>query len=637
MATTGLDLEKLSKEAKEVFKLIKDKKHFLLSGGAGSGKTYSLVEILRALINDSPSVNIACITYTNAAVSEIEDRVLHDNLHVSTIHDFLWDNIKNFQFEIKKTLIELINDPEQNIINSSDKEMVDDSFFDDCELIQYKEYVRIANGIISHDEVIVLATKMFEKYERLCSIVKDKYPFIFVDEYQDTNPMVVKILLEYMEKSNKSNVVGFFGDAMQSIYDGSVGNLDMYTKSEPPIVYEVFKKQNRRNPLQVINLANLIRTDGLEQQPSDDQSAPNMDKNGKVKQGEIKFLYSTSDSLKPVRQHLGWDFNCATSVKELNLTHSLIADKANFPELMRIYDKDKILEYIRNKVKKPLVENEPEYDSTGKTLAQVLEHVGNPNPTPTQRTYIENNPKYFELAKSLPYDHISKLYVDKDQLLDDKKNYVGDDSKPNSNRDDIIKHLFKIENCIRLYESKKFNQFIKATDYSILSVNDKVKLNEAIQSFQIDEDISIGKVIELAHELGLVIKDDKVERFVTDRYYVYKQVCDVKYQEFRNVFDYLEGFLPFSTQHKTKGSEFSNVLVMLDNGKWNQYNFKYLFERNGTDSVKKRSEKIFYVCCTRAKEKLAVFFPNPTLKTVETALEWFGENNVVNLDERLMD
>lgn len=637
MATTGLDLEKLSKEAKEVFKLIKDKKHFLLSGGAGSGKTYSLVEILRALINDSPSVNIACITYTNAAVSEIEDRVLHDNLHVSTIHDFLWDNIKNFQFEIKKTLIELINDPEQNIINSSDKEMVDDSFFDDCELIQYKEYVRIANGIISHDEVIVLATKMFEKYERLCSIVKDKYPFIFVDEYQDTNPMVVKILLEYMEKSNKSNVVGFFGDAMQSIYDGSVGNLDMYTKSEPPIVYEVFKKQNRRNPLQVINLANLIRTDGLEQQPSDDQSAPNMDKNGKVKQGEIKFLYSTSNSLKPVRQHLGWDFNCATSVKELNLTHSLIADKANFPELMRIYDKDKILEYIRNKVKKPLVENEPEYDSTGKTLAQVLEHVGNPNPTPTQRTYIENNPKYFELAKSLPYDHISKLYVDKDQLLDDKKNYVGDDSKPNSNRDDIIKHLFKIENCIRLYESKKFNQFIKATDYSILSVNDKVKLNEAIQSFQIDEDISIGKVIELAHELGLVIKDDKVERFVTDRYYVYKQVCDVKYQEFRNVFDYLEGFLPFSTQHKTKGSEFSNVLVMLDNGKWNQYNFKYLFERNGTDSVKKRSEKIFYVCCTRAKEKLAVFFPNPTLKTVETALEWFGENNVVNLDERLMD
>ncbi|WP_399424862.1 UvrD-helicase domain-containing protein [Vibrio campbellii] len=637
MATTGLDLEKLSKEAKEVFKLIKDKKHFLLSGGAGSGKTYSLVEILRAVINDTPSVNIACITYTNAAVTEIEDRVLHDNLHVSTIHDFLWDNIKNFQFEIKQTLIELINDPEQKAINSPDKKIVDHDFFDDCDIIKYKEYVKIANGIISHDEVIVLATKMFDKYERLCSILKDKYPFIFVDEYQDTNPMVVKVLLEYMEKSKKQNVVGFFGDAMQSIYNGSIGNLDIYTKSEPPLVYEVTKKQNRRNPLQVINLANLIRTDGLEQQPSDDQSAPNMDKNGKVKQGEIKFLYSISNSLETVRQHLGWDFNCGTSVKELNLTHNLIAEQANFPELMRIYDKDKILEYIRDKVRKPLAESEPEYDSTGKTLAQVLEHVGHPNPTPTQNTYIENNRGYFEFAKSLPFDQISKLYVDKDQLLDDKKNYVGDDSKPNSNRDDLIRHLFKIENCIRLYDSKNFNQFIKATDYSIVSVHDKVQLNDAIQAFQINEDISIGKVIDLAHELGLVIKDDRVEKYATDRPYVYKQVCDVKYQEFRNVFDYLEGFLTFSTQHKTKGSEFSNILILLDNGKWNQYNFKYLFERDGTDSVRQRSEKIFYVCCTRAKEKLAVFFPNPTQKTVKTALEWFGEDNVVNLDERFMD
>ncbi|EDP60837.1 UvrD-helicase domain-containing protein [Vibrio sp. AND4] len=637
MATTELDLDKLSKEAKEVFKLIKDKKHFLLSGGAGSGKTYSLVEILRAVINDTPSVNIACITYTNAAVSEIEDRLSHDNLHVSTIHDFLWNNIKNFQFEIKQTLIELINDPEQTVINSSDKKMVDQSFFDDCDIIKYKEYVKIVNGIISHDEVVVLATKMFEKYERLCSIVKDKYPYIFVDEYQDTNPMVVKVLLEYMERSNKPNVVGFFGDAMQSIYDGSVGNLDIYTKSEPPTVYEVIKKQNRRNPLQVINLANLIRTDELVQEPSDDQSAPNMDNNGKVKQGEIKFLYSTSDNLKTVRQHLGWDFNCSTTVKELNLTHNLIAVQANFPELMRIYDKDKILEYIRDKVRKPLAENEPEYDSTGKTLAQVLEHVGNPNPTPAQNTYIDNHYECFELAKSLPFDQLSKLYVNKDQLLDDKKNYVGDDSKPNSNRDDLINHLFKIENCIRLYESKNHNRFIKATDYSILSVNDKVNLHKAIQAFQIDEGISIGKVIDLAHELGLVVKDDKVEKFAADRYYVYKQVCDIKYQEFRNVFNYLEGFLPFSTQHKTKGSEFPNVLILLDNGKWNQYNFKYLFEHDGTDSVRQRTEKIFYVCCTRAKEKLAVFFPNPTQKTVKTALEWFGEDNVVNLDECFFD
>ena len=633
MASEKLDLENFSEESRHVIDLIKSRKHFLLSGGAGSGKTYSLVEVLKAVVCDSPSLNIGCITYTNAAVNEIEDRISHDNLYVSTIHDFLWRNIKCFQSEIKETLIEIINNPEQTKIKHPDNYVVSQGFFDDFDSIQYKEYLKLTKGIISHDEVIVLAYKMFEKYEKLCSITKDKYPFIFVDEYQDTDPLVIEILLEHLEKSTKNNVVGFFGDAMQSIYNGSVVDLDMYTRTESPKVIEVFKQQNRRNPLKIINLANQLRVDGLVQEPSRDRSAPNMDEKGEVKQGVVEFLFSSNDSLELVRRHLGWDFDNNELVKELNLTHSLIADKANFPELMRIYDKDKILDYIRNKIRKPLERDEPQYDSTGKTLAQVIEHLGNPNPTPTQSNYIDNHPGYFELAKEQPYDQISKLYVDKEQLLDDKKNNVGDESKLSSNRDDLVKHLFKIENCIRLYQSKKFNQLIKATDFSVTSVENKIRLNEAIQSFEIQADITIGEVIDLAHKLGLVIKDDKLARYEEQKHYLYKQVCEVNYQEFRNVFEYLEGYLPFSTQHKTKGAEFPNVLVVLDNGQWNQYNFKYLFERNGTDSVRQRSEKIFYVCCTRAKERLAVFFPNPSAKVIQTAVSWFGEDNVVNLDD----
>lgn len=632
MASEKLNLENISEESRCVIDLIKSKKHFLLSGGAGSGKTYSLVEVLKAVIIDHPSLNIACITYTNSAVNEIQDRIFHDNLYVSTIHDFLWENIKSFQSEIKKTLIDLINDPEQTKIKLPNNEIVSQDFFDDYDLIQYKEHLKIAQGIISHDEVIILASKMFEKYEKLCSITKDKYPFIFVDEYQDTDPLVVDILLEHLEKSPKDNVVGFFGDAMQSIYNGSVGNLDIYTKTEAPKVIEVFKQQNRRNPLKIINLANQLRTDGLIQEPSKDKTAPNMDEQGNVKQGVVEFLYSSNNDQESIRRYLGWDFDNNELVKELNLTHGLIADKANFPELMRIYDKDKILDYIRNKIRKTLEEDAPEYDSTGKTLAQVMEYVGNPNPTPAQSNYIDNHQGHFELAKEQPYDQISKLYVDKEQLLDDKKNNASDESKTSSNRDDLIKHLFKIENCVRLYHAKKFNQFIKVTDYSITSVEDKIRLNEAIKSFEIQTDVTIGEVIDLAHKLGLVIKDDKLARYINDKHYLYKQLCEVNYQEFRNVFEYLEGYLPFSTQHKTKGSEFPNVLVILDNGQWSQYNFKYLFERNGTDSVRQRSEKIFYVCCTRSKEKLAVFYPNPSDQVIQTANSWFGEDNVVNLD-----
>ena len=87
----------LEPEVQEIFQCIDSKRNFLLSGGAGSGKTYSLVQVIRQVIDENPTAKVACMTYTNAAVKEIEERVNHNNLNVSTIHDFLWDNIKHFQ------------------------------------------------------------------------------------------------------------------------------------------------------------------------------------------------------------------------------------------------------------------------------------------------------------------------------------------------------------------------------------------------------------------------------------------------------------------------------------------------------------------------------------------------------------
>jgi DNA helicase-2/ATP-dependent DNA helicase PcrA len=213
MASQELDISQLTTESKQVIELIRQGHSFLLSGGAGSGKTYSLVEILKAALVEKPTASIACITYTNAAVDEIEERVQHEYLHVSTIHDFLWSNIKHFQCELKSTLIELMNDDEQPKIKSPDGENVANSFFDELDSdIKYKEFVKIKDGCISHDEVIILACKMYEKYEKLCTITKDSYPFILVDEYQDTDPNVVKLLLEHLNQSPKRNIVGFFGD-----------------------------------------------------------------------------------------------------------------------------------------------------------------------------------------------------------------------------------------------------------------------------------------------------------------------------------------------------------------------------------------------------------------------------------------
>ena len=118
---------------------------------------------------------------------------------------------------------------------------------------------------------------------------------------------------------------------------------------------------------------------------------------------------------------------------------------------------------------------------------------------------------------------------------------------------------------------------------------------------------------------------------------------NLKFKIFQNLFYYLEGYTPFSTQHKIKGAEFDNVLVVLDNGNWNDYNFMYLFNENIFDTldktkqktfpnILKRTQKIFYVCCTRAKKNLAVFYNNPSAEVINKAKEWFGETNIVELE-----
>ena len=166
--------EKLEPEVVQIFEHIRDEKNFLLSGGAGSGKTYSLVQVIKKAITDNPTAKIACMTYTNAAVKEIEERVGHDNLTVSTIHDFLWDNIKTFKKELKKSLIALMNDDSSGIKKPSGEDAIDSTYFDKIEKgIQYKEYLRIKEGIISHDEVLILANFMFRHYPILCNILNN--------------------------------------------------------------------------------------------------------------------------------------------------------------------------------------------------------------------------------------------------------------------------------------------------------------------------------------------------------------------------------------------------------------------------------------------------------------------------------
>lgn len=623
-------------ELDEILEHIKNNNNFLLSGGAGSGKTYSLVKVIQTILDSNSKAKIACITYTNAAVKEIESRISNNNLKVSTIHDFLWDNIKTYQKELKETLYELITEEESTIKTTSTI-----TYEKLCQLkegIQYKEYLKINEGIISHDELLILANRLYKKYALLSDITKDCYDFIFVDEYQDTSPLVIEIFLNYFNESNKKNIIGFFGDSMQSIYDNGIGDLQKYINDGK--IKEVIKKQNRRNPQKIINLANKLRSDNVVQEPSNDSNAPNM-LNGKIIEGDIKFIYSNNildfNELKGISIFDNWS-NTETS-KELNLTHRLIAHKAGFEDLYDIYDKDPIIE-LKNSIISYLNKNRKEINDsdTFETIVNdIIKEDSNINNKYQKIINNCDNKLLFEELKDELFTDVKKIYFTKDSLIDDKKNTVEEENKKGSKRDDLIKHLFKIQEIIDLYNNKNYNEFINKVNFNITKIEDKIMLKEKINQVLLSfEQNNIGFIIDLMDKLNLCYKDDKLVHFIKNNKYLYNRVKNIEYQQFQNLYNYLEGCSPLSTQHKVKGTEYDNVLVILDNGKWNQYNFEYLFTKpKDKESIVKRTEKIFYVCCTRAKKRLVVYYCNPSELVINKAKEIFEEENVINIDTYL--
>lgn len=604
-------------EVQEALECIKNNENFILTGGAGSGKTYSLVSLINQVSQIYTSMPIVCITYTNNAVYQIRERISNEKLHVSTIHEFMWDIIKGFQTEIKETLVELINDDKEKIFRLPDEaNKIKKSFFGNYK-INYDEYYNIEKGkdsTISHDHVLILAEEMFKKYRKLCDIFKDTAQLILIDEYQDTAPEVVRILLEHITKSSKKCVVGFFGDSMQSIYDSGVGSI------VNPGLKRINKKQNRRNPLSVIDLGNKLRNDGLTQEPSSDEDATNMI-DGKIKEGKVTFLYSnapTNDSdafkdldkaKKTTELFSKWDFS-DKETKELWLTHSINAEKSGFSSLYKLYNKDPIKELV-DKLKK-LNEDDIDYEKTFKQLAEANKIVfNNRNRGNLYEVACSKCTDELNVIKDMPWSKVKRQVINKDSLLSYKYDGLTNTYKAKAPRDQILRQLDDFYEVIEYYKENNINKFLKKCTYQIKSIKDKKKLANIMDTLLeiISENKPIYKVLNYAFENSLVRKREGFKEFIKDKgYYLWERIKTIDFNEYIKSIEYQKAHLPFTTQHSVKGSEYDNVLVVLDNIGWNKYNFHKLFLGTAKDTVvKERTEKLLYVCVTRVKEELVVY------------------------------
>lgn len=314
---------------------IAKKQSFILEAGAGSGKTWSLIESLKYLLeNEGQNLaknnrKIACITYTKVAANEITERIDNNPLvHVGTIHNFLWSVIGRYTEELKLAMLE---HNEKLPLDKRIPELMES--LKNVKTIEYNQYKRdYSTGQLWHDDIIILARILFHKSKKLALFTINEYPYIFVDEYQDTFPMVVNILLEDIYLRYKEKVViGFFGDSMQKIYDRGIGKIDL---TNCPDIQKITKSDNFRCSKEVIRLLNQIRPE-LVQYPAGN----NID--GKVSFYYNSETYPSEDVLMEVLKNEGWIFDENKS-KVLYLTHRKIATHGGYENLLNAFpDKDR--------------------------------------------------------------------------------------------------------------------------------------------------------------------------------------------------------------------------------------------------------------------------------------------------------
>jgi DNA helicase-2/ATP-dependent DNA helicase PcrA len=215
------------------------------------------------------------------------------------------------------------------------------------------------------------------------------------------------------------------------------------------------------------------------------------------------------------------------------------------------------------------------------------------------------------------------------ELLEAYRTLSYTDNLTGSETDVFASHLLKIGGAIYNFNKKNYNALIMGLQYKITSHQKKVELSKFLSSVSNYPSKNIGEIIDEFDKNGVVKIDDRINEYIKERADLASLVKSLSFSQLSAYYEYYNDLSPYSTQHGVKGAEFDNVLVILDNGKWNKYNFKYYFEKtSGKESVIERTKKLFYVCCSRAKNNLVVYVYRPSPSFINSSKSIFGDENV---------
>lgn len=260
--------------------VMSDSKNILVLAGAGSGKTHTMISRVSRLVQDDVSVaNILVLTFTNAAAFEMEERYRKDHKgkiapNFCTFHSFCYSlithdkavrsavgytDIPNLPEEAALKMIDTMTKQQCGTRLSKDKLSgkvvltLKEQFEYDVYWKQFKKLLK-SNNYITFDIMCYDVCQLFKEDSSIIQKYKSQYKYIFVDEFQDTDPRQ----WEFVKSFTDSNLF-VVGDVFQAIYAfrGADSSIIKTLSTDPE--WETIKlNHNYRSTKQICKFANSI-------------------------------------------------------------------------------------------------------------------------------------------------------------------------------------------------------------------------------------------------------------------------------------------------------------------------------------------------------------------------------------------
>ena len=572
----------------------------LILAGAGSGKTKVLTTKVAYLIeekNIDPN-NILAITFTNKAAKEMKERIfkLEGNsafyIQISTFHSFglkiLKENCELLGYEknftildsddslsiIKKIMKELNIDANKynpkaikNVISNNKNEIIDpekyslyvNTDFDEIALEVYRKYEKSLkiNNAVDFDDLLILPLKLFNNNSGVLRKYQEKYKYVFIDEYQDTNEP--QYILSKMISAKYKNIT-VVGDADQAIFTWRGANYKNILNFENDYkdAKVVLLEENYRSTKTILNAAN------------------NVIKNNKVR--KEKNLWTQNEEGSKITYYKAFDEKDESNyvVNEIKKLMEKGVNPKDICVLYRANAQSRTVEeaFLTSNISYNIVGSYAFYNRKEiKDLIAYLKLIYN-NKDDVSLLRVINYPK-----RGIGNKAIENLAIKSNVL--DKSLYEVIDSGKEEEFKNMIEEIKKEESHLTLTE---LIDMVLDKSGMKKSLEDEKSIEADIRLENLEEFKSIAKAMEINE--GIVSLEELLDKLAL--------VSDVSEQKNDN-----EDKVTLMTMHAVKGLEYDYVFVVgVEEGL-----FPHSNSLESNDELEEE-RRLCYVAITRAKKKL---------------------------------